>query len=42
MTNGERRRSHGTPTSHLGDHLGLITQFTEQARVGLDVENDSR
>ncbi|MGW5733619.1 MULTISPECIES: hypothetical protein [Streptomyces] len=41
MTNGERRRNHGTPTSHLGDHLGLISQFTEQARVGLEEENDT-
>ncbi|MGW6022524.1 hypothetical protein [Streptomyces sp. NPDC055099] len=41
MTNGERRRSRGTPTSHLGDHLGLISQFTEQARVGLEEENDT-
>ncbi|MEV6751347.1 hypothetical protein [Streptomyces sp. NPDC051214] len=41
MTNGERRRSRGTPTSHLGDHLGLISQFTEHARVGLEEENDT-
>ncbi|WP_371526066.1 hypothetical protein OG302_07745 [Streptomyces sp. NBC_01283] len=41
MTNGEHRRGHGTPTSHLGDHLGLIPQFTEQARVGLEEENDT-
>lgn len=41
MTNGERRRSRGTPSSHLGDHLGLISQFTEQARVGLEKESDT-
>ncbi|MGW6054479.1 hypothetical protein [Streptomyces sp. NPDC055189] len=41
MTNGERRRSQGTPSSHLGDHLGLISQFTEQARVGLERETDT-
>ncbi|MDG4862973.1 hypothetical protein P8605_33025 [Streptomyces sp. T-3] len=41
MVNGERRRGCGTPVSHLGDHLGLISQFTEQARVGLEKESDS-
>lgn len=41
MPHGERRRSHGTPSSHLGDHLGLISQFTEQARIGLEKETDT-
>ncbi|MGW2817206.1 hypothetical protein [Streptomyces sp. NPDC001415] len=40
MTNGAGRPRRGTPASHLGDHLALITQFTEQARAG--VEQDSR
>ncbi|MET9458409.1 hypothetical protein ABZY05_25570 [Streptomyces canus] len=41
MTNGERRAGRGTPASHLGDHLGLISQFTEQARIGLVQESDT-
>ncbi|MDQ0604578.1 hypothetical protein QF037_008923 [Streptomyces canus] len=41
MTNGERRRSRGTPSSHLSDHLGLISQFTEQAPVRLEKESDT-
>lgn len=40
MVNG-RRRGRDTPSSHLGDHLGLVAQFTEQARAGLENDSDT-
>lgn len=40
MASGERR-GRGTPVSRLGDHLGLVSQLTEQARVGLEKESDT-
>ncbi|WP_329394899.1 hypothetical protein [Streptomyces melanogenes] len=41
MTDGAGRPRRGTPASHLGDHLALITQFTEQARVGLERDSET-
>lgn len=41
MTNGTGRPRRGTPASHLGDHLALITQFTEQARAGVEQDSET-
>ena len=40
MVNGQWRRQ-GTPSRHLSDHLGLVSQFTEQARLGLPRDSDT-
>ena len=41
MAEGEGRRGRGTPSSHLKDHLGLISQFPQQAQAGLEKESDT-
>lgn len=41
MVNGERHAHRGTPASHLGDHLAMISQLTEQARTGLAKQSDT-